>query len=89
MSIRKITIEQLRAALNLRDLSNPAEGPHAMQMIMEEVLSALKANSAFLFMLLLTKLDWFGQLLIAYIGAIKSNSPHHVIPILRRRYLVP
>ncbi len=42
MSIRKITIEQLRAALNLRDLSNPAEGPHAMQMIMEEVLSALR-----------------------------------------------
>ncbi len=41
MNIKKISLEQLRYALNLRDLSNPADGSHAMQILVNEVLEAL------------------------------------------------
>jgi phenylalanyl-tRNA synthetase alpha chain len=38
-----ISMEQLRHAVNLRDLSNPAEGTHAMQLILNDILAALQA----------------------------------------------
>lgn len=41
MNIKKISLEQLRYALNLRDLSNPTDGSHAMQILVNEVLEAL------------------------------------------------
>jgi phenylalanyl-tRNA synthetase alpha chain len=36
-----VTTAQLRQALNLRDLSDPADGPHAMQAIVQSILDAL------------------------------------------------
>jgi phenylalanyl-tRNA synthetase alpha chain len=36
-----LTTAQLRQALNLRDLSDPADGPHAMQAITQGILDAL------------------------------------------------
>ncbi len=42
MQIKKINIEQLRNAINLKDLSNPSDGQHAMQIIMQDILDALK-----------------------------------------------
>jgi phenylalanyl-tRNA synthetase alpha chain len=42
MTIRKINMEQLRYALNLRDLSNPKDGHHAMQLVMQDILKALE-----------------------------------------------
>ena len=36
-----LTTAQLRQSLNLRDLSDPADGPHAMQAIMQATLDAL------------------------------------------------
>ena len=42
MHIQKITSAQLRHAINLRDLSDPAEGPHAMQLLVRDILSALE-----------------------------------------------
>lgn len=41
-NVRKINIEQLRYALNLRDLSNPEDGLHAMQMLMNSILAGLE-----------------------------------------------
>ena len=41
---RTINMEQLRYALNLRDLSNPEEGPHAMQIIMHKIMQALSTT---------------------------------------------
>lgn len=41
MNIKKISLKQLRYALNLRDLSNPEDGPHAMQILVNEILGAL------------------------------------------------
>lgn len=41
MKIRKINIEQLRYALNLRDLSNPDDGLHAMQSLLQSILDSL------------------------------------------------
>lgn len=41
MTIRKISIAQLRYALNLADLSNPEDGKHAMQLLMHAILQAL------------------------------------------------
>ncbi|SHN47532.1 hypothetical protein [Cryptosporangium aurantiacum] len=38
-----ITVSELAAALRLRDLSDPASGPHAMQLLLDDVLSALTA----------------------------------------------
>ncbi|MFZ2620676.1 MAG: hypothetical protein WAX89_07385 [Alphaproteobacteria bacterium] len=38
-----ISMEQLRHAINLRDLSNPADGRHAMQLILNDILAALQA----------------------------------------------
>lgn len=43
METRKITLDQLRYAINLRDLSNPDEGAHAMQMAMNQIVDAMKA----------------------------------------------
>jgi len=40
MTIRKINMEQLRYALNLRDLSNSKDGHHAMQLVMQDILKA-------------------------------------------------
>lgn len=42
MQVKKINMEQLRYALNLRDLSNPEDGHHAMQIIMQDILQALE-----------------------------------------------
>lgn len=36
-----LTAEELTAALALRDLSNPAQGPHAIQLIVDQVRTAL------------------------------------------------
>ncbi len=44
MTIKKISLEQLRYALNLQDLSNPNDGPHAMQILINEILDLLKLN---------------------------------------------
>ena len=37
-----ITPAQLRYALNLRDLSDPADGPHAMQIMLNDIVEALR-----------------------------------------------
>lgn len=42
MTIRKINMEQLRYALNLRDLSNSKDGHHSMQLVMQDILKALE-----------------------------------------------
>jgi phenylalanyl-tRNA synthetase alpha chain len=42
MQTRKISLEQLKYAINLRDLTNPTDGHHAMQMVMDQILHALK-----------------------------------------------
>ncbi|MGW1342089.1 PheS-related mystery ligase SrmL [Kribbella sp. NPDC002412] len=36
-----ITIEELHAALSLRDLTDPAQGPHAIQLIVDSIRTAL------------------------------------------------
>lgn len=40
--MKHLTKEQLEKDLNIRDLTNPNEGAHAMQAIMQEVIEALK-----------------------------------------------
>ncbi|MCL2018004.1 MAG: hypothetical protein FWG80_04530 [Alphaproteobacteria bacterium] len=42
MKIQPISLEATRHALNLRDLSNPSEGLHAMQLIMNNCIKALE-----------------------------------------------
>ena len=42
MNIHILTKEALVKALNIRDLSNPEEGTHAIQLLISEILSALK-----------------------------------------------
>ena len=42
MSLPYLSIDALRHALNLRDLSNPADGDHAMQLIVADILDGLK-----------------------------------------------
>ena len=42
IKIEPISLEETRRLLNLRDLSNPAEGRHALQMINERVIKALE-----------------------------------------------
>jgi phenylalanyl-tRNA synthetase alpha chain len=44
MNIKKISLEQLRHAINLRDLSNPADGSHSMQILMDDIVHALKGS---------------------------------------------
>jgi len=39
---RPLSAEQLRQALGLRDLTDPAQGPHAMQLLLDEALSVLR-----------------------------------------------
>lgn len=41
MTIKKINIDQLRYALNLRDLTDPNDGHHAMQLVMDDIIQAL------------------------------------------------
>ena len=41
---RTITSQQLAAALALRDLSDPADGPHAMQLVAAAITDALAAR---------------------------------------------
>jgi phenylalanyl-tRNA synthetase alpha chain len=36
-----LSAHDLQAALELRDLSDPADGPHAMQLLLEHALTAL------------------------------------------------
>jgi phenylalanyl-tRNA synthetase alpha chain len=36
-----LSAQDLKGALELRDLSNPADGPHAMQLLLEDMLTAL------------------------------------------------
>jgi phenylalanyl-tRNA synthetase alpha chain len=38
-----IDVAQLCSALSLRDLTDPAQGPHAMQLLLDEIVSALAA----------------------------------------------
>jgi len=42
MKTSLITSAQLRYALNLRDLCDPAKGPHAMQIILNDIVEALR-----------------------------------------------
>lgn len=46
-----LTLDALRQALNIRDLTNPPEGHHAMQLLMDDLLMALKKA-------------WSGELLV-------------------------
>lgn len=41
MTIKKINIDQLRYALNLRDLTDVNDGHHAMQLVMDDIIQAL------------------------------------------------
>lgn len=43
VSSPSIEVSQLCAALSLRDLTDPAQGPHAMQVLLGEIVSALAA----------------------------------------------
>ena len=38
-----MNIDELRSALQLRDLTDPAEGAHAMQLLLDEVVASLGA----------------------------------------------
>jgi len=42
MSVCLLSAEAVRRALSLRDLTDPAAGPHAMQRLIEDVLTALR-----------------------------------------------
>lgn len=42
MPAKTLNIRALRQALNLRDLTDPDDGPHAMQMLIGDILSALQ-----------------------------------------------
>jgi len=39
-----LTVEELHAALSLRDLADPAQGPHAIQLIVDSIRTALSAT---------------------------------------------
>ncbi|GAB3911658.1 hypothetical protein GCM10027613_50490 [Microlunatus endophyticus] len=41
MNTTYLTARQLRDALQLRDLTDPAAGPHAMQMLVSAIVTAL------------------------------------------------
>ena len=43
MAIRTLDAGQVRQALAVRDLTDPNHGPHAMQLLLNEVESALAA----------------------------------------------
>jgi phenylalanyl-tRNA synthetase alpha chain len=42
MSISILSAAELRRALNLRDLTDPEQGPHAMQLVLDVIASALR-----------------------------------------------
>ena len=42
MKISKLSLDALSRALNIRDLSNSAEGHHAMQLIVDDIVQALQ-----------------------------------------------
>ena len=42
MSVRTLTSDELARALTLRDLTDPAEGPHAIQRLIDDVVAALR-----------------------------------------------
>lgn len=44
MTIETLSLQALKQALNLRDLSNPAEGPHAMQLLTDNIIAALERH---------------------------------------------
>src|SRR5690349_24268488 len=41
MSVSVLSATALRRALNIRDLTDPEQGPHAMQLLLEAIASAL------------------------------------------------
>ena len=41
MSVTTITLDALVDALTLRDLTDPAQGPHAMQLLIDSAVAAL------------------------------------------------
>jgi phenylalanyl-tRNA synthetase alpha chain len=41
-----LTLPEVRDALSIRDLTNPSEGPHSMQLLVDDVLNALKSQWA-------------------------------------------
>ncbi|WP_333679208.1 hypothetical protein [Dyella sp.] len=43
MNTNTLSLRALRQALNLRDLTHPDDGPHAMQILIEDLLRALQA----------------------------------------------
>jgi phenylalanyl-tRNA synthetase alpha chain len=43
MSVAILSAEEIRRALSVRDLTDPAEGPHAMQQLIHAALEALRA----------------------------------------------
>lgn len=42
MSVRTLTSDELARAMALRDLTDPAEGPHAIQRLIDDVVTALR-----------------------------------------------
>ncbi len=44
MSPDKLSAEAVRRALSVRDLTDPSTGPHAMQLLMDEILTALRLS---------------------------------------------
>ncbi|KKQ33621.1 MAG: Phenylalanyl-tRNA synthetase class IIc [candidate division TM6 bacterium GW2011_GWF2_37_49] len=46
MKMSKLSLDALRRALNIRDLSNSAEGHHAMQLIVDEIVQSLQKTWA-------------------------------------------
>jgi phenylalanyl-tRNA synthetase alpha chain len=44
MKVPTLSLDALRQALCLRDLSNPAEGRHAMQLILQDTINALESS---------------------------------------------
>ena len=43
MNISKLSLDALRRALNIRDLTNQEEGSHAMQLIVKDIINTLQA----------------------------------------------
>src|SRR5947209_6882741 len=42
-SVRILTAAELAAALSVRDLTDPAQGPHALQLVLADIVGALAA----------------------------------------------
>lgn len=44
MKVLTLTLEAIRQALTISDLTNPADGPHAMQIILHDIIQALEST---------------------------------------------